>query len=174
MQPIGKDSASESSGTHRLSRDRSSSFIHSTESIQEAGASLSIGDEVDRSDFEDVVVASVFADNEIERSRMALERDHFHHYSDGSARDIGVGEQSDGHAFSTSPRGQSVFPDNSGGRAKSQATAKRSKNRSRQKPKKLDLTSMLDRCGGDLELLNGVLERYLMIFYFIPFCIIRS
>ncbi len=146
----------ESSVTHRPFRERSSSFIHSTESIQEAGASLSIGDEVDRSDFEDVIVASVFADTEIERSRLAYERDHFHHFSEASVRDILDGE---GHSFSTSSSDLSLLPDNNAGLSKALATAKPSRTRSRQKPKKLDLTSMLDRCGGDLELLNGVLDR---------------
>jgi hypothetical protein len=90
---------------------------------------------------------------------MTFERDRFHHFSDGSFRDTGAGEHSDGHTFSTSPRGPSVFPDNSGEVSKPQSTANKSRNRTRKKPKKLDLTSMLDRCGGDLELLNGVLER---------------
>jgi hypothetical protein len=161
MQQAAFNSASESSAMNRRFRERGSSFIHSTESIQEAGASLSIGDEVDRSDFEDVIVASVFADNEIERSRMAFERDHFHHFSDALVRDSVVGEHGDGP--SPGPTGPSVYQENSDGFSKAQTTTKKFKTRTRQKPRKLDLTSMLDRCGGDLELLNGVLDRYITI-----------
>jgi hypothetical protein len=138
---------------------RRSSFIHSTEAtFQEPTASLSMGDESLQNDLEDEgLLASVFADNETERSRMSHERDHHRPaWDDGTTveghsqhvEDLAAHDLSNMHS---SHRRENYSKSKHGNRGRSSLSIR---------PKRLDLASMLDRCGGDLELLNSVLDRF--------------
>ena len=138
-------------------QQRSSSFVHHNGAFQEAGAYLSIGDEISQHDFEDdVLVAAVFSESEIGRNRIMYERD-FRGGVDSSMRD-GALPSTEVFSDMINTTDTAPHPDvHSSNRGRK--NRKKPKTSSIMKVKKIDLTSMLDRCGGDLDLLNSVLDR---------------
>jgi hypothetical protein len=154
---------SDSKGTGKPAWSRHSSFVHSTDVVQEAGACLSIGDDIGQHDDleDDVIVAAVFTESEVERGRMMYEREH----RTGMDTFTGTSSFTDVYSDLTDPTDPSFHADihesyrvkKRPGKPKSSSTVK---------VKKLDLSSMLDRCGGDLGLLNSVLDRWMPMFIF--------
>ena len=141
-------------------RQRTSSFLHAAEDVQVAAVSLSICDE--GSQFEDeILVSSVFAESEIERSRMSHERDQ-NFLGLSASRNLSAGGVQLTDTFSaasTAADASSMTAHDSSTKGKLGKQQKRGGTTI--KLKKLDLISMLDRCGGDLQLLNGVLDRFI-------------